>query len=68
MARTSIDLDERACAVVMYRFGLATKKDAVNFALRELAAELSPSQARRMRGAGWVGDLDQMRGQRRRGI
>lgn len=64
MARTNIDLDDAACRVVMRRYGLATKRDAVNFALRELAAELSVEEARRLKGSGWEGDLDEMRGSR----
>lgn len=62
MARTNIDLDDGACAVVMERYGLSTKRDAVNMALRTLAAEpLSLDEARAMRGAGWDGDLTELR-------
>jgi Arc/MetJ family transcription regulator len=62
MARTNIDIDEEACAVVMHRFGLTTKRDAVNFALRELAVEpLTVREARSLRGSGWEGDLSRMR-------
>jgi Arc/MetJ family transcription regulator len=62
MARTNIDLDDEACRAVMDRYHLATKRDAVNFALRALAAEpLDLDSARRLRGSGWDGDLDEMR-------
>jgi Arc/MetJ family transcription regulator len=62
MARTNIDIDEHACRVVMERYGFATKREAVNFALRAVAAEpLSVAEARRLRGSGWDGDLDRMR-------
>ena len=62
MARTNIDIDEEACADIMRRFHLDTKRDAVNFALRSLAAEpLSLEKAKAMRGSGWDGDLDEMR-------
>jgi Arc/MetJ family transcription regulator len=65
MARTNIDIDDDACAIVMDRYHLATKRDAVNLALRTLAAEpLSLDEARRLRGAGWDGDLDEMRASR----
>lgn len=64
MARTNIDIDEDACRVVMRRFGLSTKRDAVNFALRELAIELSADEARRLRGSGWEADLDELRASR----
>lgn len=62
MSRTNIDLDDDAVAQVMTRYHLTTKRDAVNFALRALAAEpLSLERARDMRGSGWDGDLDSMR-------
>jgi Arc/MetJ family transcription regulator len=64
MSRTNIDLDDAACAHVMQRYGLHTKRDAVNFALRELAAVLTVKDARRLRGSGWDGDLDEMRSSR----
>ena len=63
MVRTNVDVDDEACAAVMKRYRLATKRDAVNFALRSLASEpFSLEEALRMRGAGWDGDLDEMRG------
>lgn len=61
MARTNIDLDEQACATVMRRYGLPTKREAVNFALRQLAVELSLDEARRLKGSGWDGDLAELR-------
>jgi len=62
MARTNIDLDEDSCRAVMQRYHLSTKRAAVNFALRTLAAEpLGLDHARRLRGSGWDGDLDEMR-------
>jgi Arc/MetJ family transcription regulator len=65
MSRTNIDLDEKACVAVMRRYQLATKRDAVNFALRTLAAEpLTVDEARQLRGSGWDGDLDELRADR----
>lgn len=62
MSRTNIDIDETACAEVMRRYQLSTKRDAVNYALRALAAEpASLEEARAMRGSGWEGDLEAMR-------
>jgi Arc/MetJ family transcription regulator len=62
MSRTNIDIDEDACRVVMERYQLSTKRDAVNLALRTLAGEpLSIEKARSLRGSGWEGDLDEMR-------
>ena len=65
MSRTNIDIDEDACRVIMQRYRLATKRDAVNFALRTVAGEpLSLDKARRLRGSGWDGDLEEMRASR----
>lgn len=62
MSRTNLDLDDAAVTEVMRRFNFRTKRDAVNFALRVLAAEALPAdEARKLRGSGWDGDLDQMR-------
>ena len=65
MTRTNVDIDDSACAEVMRRYHLATKREAVNLALRLLAAEpVSIEEARALRGAGWEGDLDAMRSNR----
>ncbi len=49
----------------MERYHLTTKRDAVNFALRTMAAEpLGLDAARRLRGSGWDGNLDEMRAAR----
>lgn len=62
MARTNIDIDEEACTEVMRRYHLATKREAVNLALRLLAAEpLSLDEAKALRGSGWEGDLEKLR-------
>ena len=62
MARTNIDIDDESCTRVMKRFGLTSKREAVNLALRRLADEpLDLRSARAMRGTGWDGDLDEMR-------
>lgn len=62
MAHTNVDIDDEACAEVMRRYGLKTKRDAVNLALRTLAAEpLGIDEAKRLRGSGWEGDLDALR-------
>ena len=65
MSRTNMNIDDKACAEVMRRYRLTTKRDAVNFALRALAAEpLDVDAARRLRGSGWDGDLEEMRAAR----
>jgi Arc/MetJ family transcription regulator len=62
VSRTNIDLDDAACKAVMSRYRFSTKREAVNFALRAVAAEpLSLKEARAMRGSGWEGDLQALR-------
>ena len=65
MGRTNIDIDDDACRDVMERYHLATKREAVNLALRRLAGEpLDLDDARALRGSGWDGDLAEMRARR----
>ena len=46
----------------MRRFGVTTKKEAVDLALRRLVGEpLTPDFLRSLKGIGWEGDLDAMR-------
>ncbi len=60
MGRTNIDIDDESCRAVMKRYHLSTEREAVNFALRLLAAEgLSVDDARKLRGSGWEGDLEE---------
>lgn len=62
MSRTNVDIDDEACAEVMRRYLLKTKREAINLALRALAAEpFSVDEARRLRGSGWEGDLSELR-------
>lgn len=62
MSRTNLDIDDNACGEIMRRYRLRTKREAVNLALRTLAAEpLTVDEARQLRGSGWDGDLEEMR-------
>lgn len=62
MGRTNIDLDDDLVHVAMRRYGLRTKKDAVDLALRRLVGPpLDPSLVDGLEGVGWDGDLDAMR-------
>lgn len=62
MGRTNIDLDDDLVQVAMRRYGLRTKKDAVDLALRRLVGPpLDPSLVDALEGVGWDGDLDAMR-------
>ncbi len=65
MSRTNIDLDDELTAEVMRRFGVTTKKAAVDLALRRLVgAPLSREFLLSLEGVGWAGDLDAMRDER----
>ena len=72
MTHVSVEIDEVACAEIMRRYKLDSKAEAINLALRKVAAESSPfipPVAKRMtpeeidslRGIGWEGDLDAIR-------
>lgn len=62
MSRTNIDIDEELVQRVMRRFGLASKRAAVDFALRRLLGEpMTRAEILAMQGVGWSGDLDRMR-------
>ncbi|WP_433556654.1 type II toxin-antitoxin system VapB family antitoxin [Pseudonocardia xinjiangensis] len=62
MSRTNIDLDDELVAEAMRRYGLRTKKEAVDLALRRLVGpRLSPEFLEGLEGIGWEGDLDEMR-------
>lgn len=52
MARTNIEIDDDTLEVVMRRYGLRTKTEAVDLALRHLAGQpMTTAEALNMRGA-----------------
>lgn len=62
MARTNIEIDDRLVGRVMSRYGLKTKRAAIDLALRRLDMEpMSTREALDMRGSGWEGDLHELR-------
>ena len=62
MSRTNIDIDDELVAEAMRKYGLRTKKEAVDLALRRLVGpRLSPEFFDSLEGIGWDGDLDEMR-------
>ena len=63
MSRTNIDLDDQLVEMAMERYGLRTKKEAVDLALRRLVGEvMTREQALAMEGFGWEGDLAEIGG------
>lgn len=61
MARTNIDIDEAVIGEVMRQYGFRTKREAVDYALRQLINVMTLEEALAMQGTGWDGDLDEMR-------
>ena len=62
MTRTNIDIDDALIARVMKRYRLATKKDAVEFALRAVVgSRMSRKEALAMEGSGWESELSDLR-------
>lgn len=62
MTRTNVELDEELVARVMRRYGLPTKRAAIDLALRRLDVEpMSREEALAMRGSGWDGDVAVLR-------
>jgi Arc/MetJ family transcription regulator len=62
MGRTNIELDDELVATAMRRYGLRTKREAVDLALRRLVGPpLTQDFVDGLRGIGWDGDLEAMR-------
>lgn len=62
MSRTNIDIDDELVGAAMRKYGLRTKREAVDLALRRLVGpRLSPEFLESLEGLGWQGDLDEMR-------
>jgi len=62
MSRTNIELDDELVAEVMRRYGVSTKRQAVELALRRLVGvPLNPEFLLGLEGIGWDGELDGIR-------
>ena len=62
MGRTNIDIDDEVIRRVQVGYGLRTKREAVDFALRRLLVEpFTRQEALAAEGSGWDGDLDELR-------
>ncbi|MGH3011076.1 MAG: type II toxin-antitoxin system VapB family antitoxin [Gaiellaceae bacterium] len=62
MGRTNVVVDDALVERVMRLYGLKTKREAIDYALRTLAG--LPDANRKtleLRGSGWDGDLEAMR-------
>jgi Arc/MetJ family transcription regulator len=62
MGRTNIDIDDRLLVAAMQRYGLRTKREAVDLALRRLVGEPpAVAEVLALEGSGWQADLEQVR-------
>ena len=62
MGRTNVVVDDELIEKAKRLYGLRTKREVIDFALRRLVgAGYAPRDMLDMRGSGWEGDLDQMR-------
>ena len=62
MGRTNIVIDDDLVTEAMHRYGLHSKRAVVDLALRRLVGEaMTQGEALAMDGAGWEGDLDELR-------
>lgn len=60
--RTNIEIDDQLMAEAMAAFGVTTKREAVEEALRRsVRAHRQRDAFFALRGIGWEGDLDDMR-------
>ena len=62
VSRTNIDIDDDLVAGVMRRYGLSTKREAVDFALRQISVvPMTTREMHAMRGSGWGADVEEIR-------
>jgi Arc/MetJ family transcription regulator len=61
VGRTNVVVDDKLIARVMRLYGMRTKREAIDFALRSVAGNSDPRRLLELRGVGWVGDLRQLR-------
>jgi Arc/MetJ family transcription regulator len=62
MTRTNVVLDDELIAKAMELYGFRTKRETIDYALRRLVSPYAPRDMLDMVGAGWEGDLDELRG------
>ena len=64
MARTNVVVNDQLIEMVMTRYSLRTKREAIDFALRKaVGGVMTKKEALAMEGVGWGGDLDEIRGE-----
>ncbi len=62
VGRTNVVLDDKLMRRVMRLYGFHTKRETIDYALRQLAGRRhTQGDMLELRGIGWEGDLDEMR-------
>lgn len=61
VGRTNVVVDDKLVARVMRLYGLRTKREAIDFALRRVTGSYDPQKLLALKGIGWAGDLQKMR-------
>lgn len=64
MGRTNVVVDDKLITRVMKLYNLRTKREAIDFALRQVAGSYDPKALLELKGIGWEGDLAEMRKKR----
>jgi Arc/MetJ family transcription regulator len=64
MGRTNVVVDDKLIERAMRIYGLRTKREAIDLALRRLVGEYEPRDMLDLEGIGWEGDLEEMRATR----
>lgn len=62
VGRTNLELDDDLVTEAMRRYGLSTKRAAVDLALRRLVGDpMTRDEALQMEGSGWDAPLEELR-------
>lgn len=61
MGRTNVVVDDELIERVMKLYGLKTKREAIDFALRAVVSDHWRRDILALEGSGWEGDLEEMR-------
>jgi len=62
VSRTNIDIDDELIERAMQRYGFRTKKETVDYALRQIVRKpLTREEFLSFEGIGWEGNLDELR-------
>ena len=61
MGRTNVVVDDELIERALRIYGLRTKREAIDLALRRLVGEYEARDMLAMEGIGWEGDLEEMR-------